>query len=432
MHAPASELQRTIFHTSRQPGDSGRYRLALRWRFEGGRLDPAALERAAARLVDRHEALRTALVEHDDLVWQRVQPPWTPEVSYRDFGSLSAEAAEDAAHRWLDELHSRVQPLEGGRLLALALAETGPGRGVLGLLTHHAAVDGHSVRILLDDLDRALGGDVLEPALVQYRDAVDAERRVLAAGDAPVVDHWRRTLDSVPADCGLARPDRPGPDSTVCVPVAADAREWMTSARRRWRASPFAVLATALVVALHRTTGRDVVSIGFPSAGRRDALLEGVVGPCANMVPLVSRCGPLDQVATHVRTVSGTLADALDHDELSYDALLRVLRPERLPGVAPYVDVSLNLTVLSETRTVGPVTLERVPAADPRGESMFAVTAAVLDVTGPLRLQLLYRGDRVAAGEVRRLGSAVAGALDDLAEAPETLVLRPDPHPRTS
>src|SRR2546429_2862796 len=49
---------------------------------------------------------------------------------------------------------------------------------------------------------------------------------------------------------------------------------------------------TTLFRSLHRWTGHDDVTFGFPAGARGSDEFAEVIGPCVNMVVIRSRCGP--------------------------------------------------------------------------------------------------------------------------------------------
>ena len=53
-------------------------------------------------------------------------------------------------------------------------------------------------------------------------------------------------------------------------------------------ASLFATLIAGFGALLHRLTGQDDVVVGVPAAGQAAAGLEGLVGHCVHMLPLLS------------------------------------------------------------------------------------------------------------------------------------------------
>ncbi|GGY99457.1 hypothetical protein GCM10010300_49230 [Streptomyces olivaceoviridis] len=147
---PASAFQQRVWLAEQLEPGRGAYNVPMAWRVAGDGLDPAALRDALARLVERHEILRTAFLERDGEPWQVVGPPWVPEVRHVD---LRHRPDPEAALRdWLHEACLEDFDPASGRLLTAALVETGRGGQVLFLCVHHLLWDGESTGVLLREL----------------------------------------------------------------------------------------------------------------------------------------------------------------------------------------------------------------------------------------------------------------------------------------
>ncbi|HEV2374799.1 MAG TPA: condensation domain-containing protein [Streptosporangiaceae bacterium] len=423
MYVPASDLQRSIFFTSALHSGPDFYAMPMAWRVRGGRLDAQSLAAAGASLVLRHEALRTSFVQIDGQVWQRVGDPWAPAVDQMSFAGMDPESREAAVRQWLGELSAEPLSPERGQLFQLALADLGDEGQLLHMRTHHIVADGPSVGILLDDLDRAYRNRPMYPAAVQFRDVVRARAERSGSESSRSLDFWARALDGVPGDLGFTPPAPSQPHSSVTVEIGSDLGRWPAMAWDRWKVSWFTVLAAALVAALHRRTQRDTVSIGFPGAGRSDSRYTDVVGPCTTMIALCSRCGGSDTFADLVLAVRALLAEALDHDDVSYEAVLSKVQPRRAPGDTPFVEVTLFLSTLSGRRRLGPATLGYLPHVNLATGTMFTATMAVVDDDGQPAVVAAYRGDRIASDEARELARGFAFCLRQIMTAPEATVL---------
>ncbi|WNG27711.1 amino acid adenylation domain-containing protein [Cystobacter fuscus] len=148
---PASSFQQRIWFAERVESGRAAYNVPLAWRVPGGGLDAAELSRALARMVARHELLRTAFHERDGELWQVVGEPWSPHVDSVD---LRERADSEAALRdWLAEAsHHEFDPASG-RLLTAALVELPGAEQLVFLCLHHLLWDGESMGVLLRELN---------------------------------------------------------------------------------------------------------------------------------------------------------------------------------------------------------------------------------------------------------------------------------------
>ncbi|HVR99896.1 MAG TPA: amino acid adenylation domain-containing protein, partial [Thermoanaerobaculia bacterium] len=135
----------------------------------GVAIDPAALARAAARLVEHHDQLRARFVRTGAGWRQEIAAPGG-EMPFTFFDlSVLPEGAREAA---FTEAASAVQAsfdLQRGPLLRAALFALGSGPARLLLVSHHLVVDGVSWPVLLTDLRAAAAGLPLPPKTTSFQ-----------------------------------------------------------------------------------------------------------------------------------------------------------------------------------------------------------------------------------------------------------------------
>jgi non-ribosomal peptide synthase protein (TIGR01720 family) len=123
-------------------------------RFEVADADPAAMRRAVAELLRRHQALRVRF-GRTAAGWQQTDsgPPGTTPFTHVDLaGQDDWDAAITAAET---RMQSSMRPADG-RLFQVALFTFGTGRlPLLLIVTHHLAIDGVSWRIVVEDLENS-------------------------------------------------------------------------------------------------------------------------------------------------------------------------------------------------------------------------------------------------------------------------------------
>ena len=228
--APLSLAQQRLWFLSRLPGASAAYHIGGTVRLDGA-LDRGALVRALARIVERHEALRTCFQVIDGQPMQVVQ---AKTLALEDHDVRGADDA-DAAARQLGEAHAAAAfDLAREAPLRVQLVRVADEAHVLQVVMHHIASDGWSVGA---PARRA------EPAVRGVRDRAGTtrcrrrrcstptcavwQRSYLASGAlASQAEFWRNTLAGAPPQLSLPR-DRPRPaqqdHAAASIPVELDA-----------------------------------------------------------------------------------------------------------------------------------------------------------------------------------------------------------------
>lgn len=242
------------------------------------RLTPEQLRRATAALVARHEALRLRFRRVDDGFAQRygdVEGSFTVE-------SVTVHESDDLLPL-LNEQHRRLS-LESGPVMRLLLMETGSVQRLF-ITVNHLVMDGVTLSILVDELDRLCwleerGESLGLPQVSASFEAFTRWMSDFARGEATTdLDFWREQL-AVPPPTAYDSRAQPG----ILLKDLAFAHQYLrpdeTRALRNVRTGgpdgPRVPIATTLLAALLRTAqrqwkcGRLVIQLS--SSGRQTAV----------------------------------------------------------------------------------------------------------------------------------------------------------------
>ncbi|MFF9478426.1 condensation domain-containing protein [Streptomyces sp. NPDC014733] len=427
---PASGFQESIWFAQRLDPVHATYHVPLSWEVTGD-LDPAALHRALALLISRHEILRTRFVDRDGRLYQDVTEAWTPDVEHVDLTRCGAAEREARLRRWAADTAHDLVP-RSGRLLRAALFTVAPHRHVLAICVHHLVLDGESVPLFVRELERCYAAAAPEAALPpapphQYRDLVAAERN---GSPAPAgLAYWQDRLADAPSSLDLGAPPVPEPPGNLGLRLAPGLAGRLLPVQRAEKTSAFIIQATAVAAALHRWTGREDLTFGIPVASRGEAGFQDVIGPCLNTLVLRSRCTRETSLAALLRAVREDALAAFEHRAAPFDDVVRALAPARSRGHTPYVDVLLNSVSLTRwSGTLGAAELTPVDFVAARTEtSKFPLTITFAENGATLRGSLAYRGDRISGVSAGELADEISAVLHEFGALLPQPVFTPQP-----
>ncbi|MER7771805.1 amino acid adenylation domain-containing protein [Kitasatospora sp. NPDC096140] len=351
---PLSFGQRRLWFINRLADDGSAYHMQSVLRLRGG-LDRTALAEAVADVAARHEALRTVFPEVDGEPHQLVLDPeqarpvlTVTESSEADLpGQLRAAAAAPF------DL-TREPPLRA-HLFALS-----PTEHVLLVVQHHIAADGWSLTVLARDLGTAYRARSLgqqpgwRPLPVQYADYTLWQREVLGADDDPAsvlatqTGYWREALRALPEQTVLPT-DRPRPaeadfrGETVGLALDGELHRQLLDLAHRHNASLFMVLQAALAALCTRLGAGTDIPIGSPISGRTDAAVEDLIGFFVNTLVLRTRTSGDPRFTELLTAVRDDALAAYAHQDLPFERLVEVLKPERSLSQHPLFQVFLAL-----------------------------------------------------------------------------------------
>ena len=259
-----------------------------------GALDAAALRGTLARLVQRHEVLRTR--------WH-TGAGTEPRVSVAEDGRASFEL-----HDWTRK--SRVErerecrklehalrvacTLAGATPLCAALARYGTGAHVLVLAQSCLGADWRSLWNLAGELVRSLAGEASDEAPVQFSELAQWLRDALAGEEARAgLAHWERADLSAASDLRLPLEHERGPQpfrvhelSRELPPSVEEALQRLADGRGL---SSEALLLAVWQAWLARLAEREELVLGVRCAGRAFQGLDHALGTFERCLPVEAR-----------------------------------------------------------------------------------------------------------------------------------------------
>ncbi|MBU0886783.1 MAG: amino acid adenylation domain-containing protein [Alphaproteobacteria bacterium] len=435
---PASHAQQRLYLLSSMEGDSGAYGMLFAFRCSGA-LDPLALQESLAALVQRHEPLRTAFVEQEGAILQRIAGEAAPVVAFDDIAG-HADPLREALRLTRREAATPIAldrpPLIRGRVIRVAADEQ-----LMVLATHHIVGDGWSSRLLMRELGAlyraAVSGvpAVLPPLPIRYRDfAVWQHGRDWGEAAA----YWRAQLAGAPERIALPA-DRAAPDAQsyrggrAHLPVPAEVLSGLHALAARHGVMISAVGMALFAALLYRLTRQGDMVIGMGVAGRERAETEGLIGFFVNVLPIRVTLDADTELGGLIEAIHDTMTAALDRQDYPFDALVREVAPKRQANRQPLVNVVFEYQRFESLAGIGDI--DGLPLLPPDAEGVLAGALdafvengtakhdAILFLTeeaGAARFTLEYDSDLFEAATIRRwldfLGKIAASAAHDAQE----------------
>ena len=427
---PASFAQERIWFFSQLHPQSALYNVPGAARLTGT-LDIDALQRSLDRLVARHQALRTHFAADGELR-QVVAPAAPVPLRLDDLSHLPAAAREQKARELAEEEARLPFDLARGPLLRLRLLRLDAGEHVMLLTLHHVAVDGWSLRVLMEELGLLYAGlrsgqPVRLPELpLTYADVARWQRERLAAGGMRrQLDYWRRRLggDStvleLPGNRALPQDGQEGVRHELTIEAGLTAR--LRAFAQAGGFTLFMLLLAAFAVVLRERTGRARVRIGGDVAGRGHPQLERLVGFFVNQVVLqvdLDDAAPARALLEQCRTV---VIEATEHQDLPFNSLVEALRPPRREGRSPFFSIKLLYQEGADPlpRLEG-LAVEPYAAGTPGAE--LDLVASFTHAAGTIRASFLCPRDLFEPATIASLFEATRAVLAALVEMPDATV----------
>ncbi len=341
--APASMAQEQMWMLHEASTDKATYTVGFGYRL-AGRLDLPRLEESLARLVERHDMLRTEFIESGGELRQKVVRLPGPSVTVVDLRDPAAPNGSKALEEQARSALAKPFDMRRAPLWRLHAFRVGAEETFLLWTAHHVLVDEQAVLLLFGELATIYSARPgLEPRLAPLKARYAAfavwERRHLASSAADAHrQFWSHHLENAPEDLVLPT-DRPRPliptskGGQVHVAIAPETRLGLERIGREVGASAFVVGLAAYGALLSRLTGQTDLLIGTPVSGRQRDEFQSVVGLFLNPIPI--RC-PIDRSAGFRRILAAvrrSAMEAFEHSSLPTAEIARLTsRPMRSGG----------------------------------------------------------------------------------------------------
>jgi amino acid adenylation domain-containing protein len=313
-----------------------------------GSFDRGAMERAVNEILRRHEAWRTAFVEQDGELVQRVREHRDIALPYDDVGHLPEAERDAAALKIGSDDARRAIDLSEAPLFRARIVRLADDNHRLYFTLHHIIFDGVSIyRVIVPELAalyEAFSAGKPSPLpmpTLQYGDyAVWQQAHLKSAPILKQIDYWRRTLADAPPKLEIAgdriraaQPTHAGSMETFFIPHPLT--EALKRVSQREGVTLYMTLLAAYHALLHRYSGEQDIVVGGVTDLRRRPELDQVVGYFLNTIALRARPRGDLRFGDFLREVRDSVLGALGASEAPFDEVVHALDVRRDPGTHP-------------------------------------------------------------------------------------------------
>ncbi|MCP4156396.1 MAG: AMP-binding protein, partial [bacterium] len=319
--------------------------------------EPQRLEHVVAKLIQRHESLRTSF---------HMITPVTPggEIpvqvvhNYKEIKFTIEEGAREHISTFFRPFDLTVAPLlrvgiitEQGAPGSTTAKHGEPqptGKRYLLLDMHHIITDGTSMEVLTKEFFKMYAGESLPPLKLQYKDYAGWQNAVKQketmkqqeeywlkqyTGELPVLslptDYPRPAIQSFEGNRQFFKLNE---EDTGTLNETAKENE----------TTLYMTILSVFSILLSKLSGQEDVIIGTPTAGRRHADLDNIIGMFVNTLAMRNKPGGEKNIDGYLREVKGNTLSAFENQEYQFEDLVERLSVKRDTGRNPIFDVMCN------------------------------------------------------------------------------------------
>lgn len=338
---PLSFSQKRLWFLYRWDSESSNYNMPTLIEMDDT-LSAELLHEAFLYVIKRHSILHTAYIEESAVPSQYFLDPNEFCLQSFDIDSLDASGSpQDKRELISSEFINRSFDLESELPIRACIIQ---GEGLVTSLLicqHHISGDGWSSGILLKELAvvySALekGSDIDLPELsIQYADYALWQNSAWDAGIYRSEEgYWKEQLSDcnepleLPAD--YERPNvRTHVGQTFHFSFSESVSHQLELFCQKYDMTPYVVLLAVYKILLHKYSGKNIIAVGSPIAGRNEAEIEGLIGCFINTLVFKSDVNPEDNFISFLSQVKEETLSALANQNIPFDKIIEELNVDR-------------------------------------------------------------------------------------------------------
>ena len=425
---PLSFSQRRLWFLQKLDPNLSAYNIPATFRIEGD-LYISALEKALSEIVNRHEVLRTRIIEIDGEPFQEIVSPLTITLAVKDLSHLPKEQAEAEVQRLSIDDGRQPYNLQEAPLMRAKLMRLKEKEHVLMLNFHHVVCDGSSLIIFYQELATLYEAflddkDFILPALpVQYADYAIWQHELQGEALALQLAYWKQQLGpglttlNLPTDY-----ERPAVQTYRGARLTKVVSEEVTKAlkelSRREGVTLFMTLLATLDILLSRHTGQDDIIVGSTIAGRSRPEIDGLIGFFINALALRSDLSGNPTFLELLKRVRDVCLDAYTHQDLPFEKVVEEINPQRDLSRNPLFQVMFNMVDISE-RVLKLAGCQTVKLSTSVPEAKFDIVLHAPEVNGKIELAIVYNVDLFSERRIINILDQFTQLLSQVVDDPQ-------------
>jgi amino acid adenylation domain-containing protein/non-ribosomal peptide synthase protein (TIGR01720 family) len=427
-HIPLSFSQERLWFIDKLEG-SVQYHIPEVLRLHG-EIKYEILEKALRGIINRHEVLRTVILEDaEGRGYQQVMPAdgWKLKI----IEATGAHKETEGITRLISELISRPFDLSGDYMLHAELIKLNTREHVLVVTMHHIASDGWSTSVLVKEVIALYEGYInnTAPTLsvlnIQYADYAIWQRKYLQGEQLEAkLAYWKSKLEDVEA-LQLPVDHNRAPEGNIrgamqSFHVDKGLSDKLQSLSHQHGATLYMTLLAAFKVLLYRYSGQEDICVGTPVAGRNHQELEGLIGFFINTLALRDQVKGETSFIALLNQVKETTLEAFNNQEAPFEKVVDAVVKERDLSKHPLFQV---LFVFQNTPEIPQLQLNELKLTAENYEhttTQFDLSFQLTETNKGLKVVVTYSTDLYAVATIERMISHYVNLLSSIIASPET------------
>ncbi|UHA74537.1 non-ribosomal peptide synthetase [Paenibacillus sp. 481] len=384
-----------------------------------GPLDRQRVHDAFAKLIARHETLRTEFALENGEPIQRIRS----EVEFRvEYAQVRAEEVEERIQDFVRVFHLHEAPL-----IRIGLLELAHDHHLLLFDMHHIVSDGISINIVIQEFSQLYGGEEVLPLRIQYKDYAAWQQAGIASehmrqSEAYWLDMFQGELPVLEMPIDFSRPTtRSFAGDTYSFSLSQLQTEALQQLALQSGTTLYIVLLAAYTTLLHKYTGQEDIVVGTPITGRQHTDLEPIIGMFVNTLAIRHLITGEKPFGDYLHEVKEKALQAYEHQAYPLEELVEKLRLQRDASRNALFDTVFVLQNTEQTNfEIDGLSFKPYPKEHP--VSKFDLTLEIVEQPNGMACRLEYCTALYTPETIQRIAGHFSQLIDAIVHDPQAAI----------
>lgn len=340
---PPSRGQQRLWFLQQLYPNSSVYNYSEMYTFKG-RLQPEILKKSLQRIWSAHTIFKTSFRVEDGSLLQKTNSSLIISVQDYDISELPPGKKESEKMNILMADAGKPFYLDQPPLIRSTLIKVSSSEWVLLVTLHHIITDKWSMGVFREELARNYKNLCSRTAVAETLPAIQfsdyAYWQQQQQLNTEQLAYWKEKLSGEIPNLELPTKNRPDKHNTFQGETHIQYYSKALSTKiidlsRQLFTTPYVFLLAVYYLMLYRYSGQNDILIGSPISNRKEKILENLIGFFDETIVLRTAIPEGRSFADLVKKVNETAMGAFSNMDITFDQLIKELKPERIPGKNP-------------------------------------------------------------------------------------------------
>lgn len=426
---PLSREQKRLWFLQQLFPNNPFYNYSELYRLQGD-IQATYFEKSIRLIEETHDILRATFQVKDGIPTVKTSTTSQSVFRFYDFSDETYDIASAKADEIVRKNASHAFHLSDETLMQSTLIKVAPNNFLFLIVMHHIITDKWSMKIFRRELanhySKLINGEtlVIEKPKIQYSSYAYWQNNQKINNEH--LHYWKQKLSgeipvlNLPTD--HPKKTQPSYKGTFHKQVYSD--EISTNffeLCKKLEATPYVTMLSVYYVLLQKYANQEDILVGTPITKRDKTSLENLIGFFNDTLVLRTNVNKKTSFIDLVKAVKQTTLDAFSNKDISFDTLVKTLKPSRSLSIHPFFQVMFLYHKVPETPTLGNdinITYEPYDA----GVAKFDLTLYISEDEGSLMSLMEYETDLFEAATIKRMHTHFEEILKTVIQNPAHII----------